>query len=105
MNQTADPIQIIETLITLAIPLTAIVFGLIEFLKAAFQLEGRSVTVVSFFVGLVFGVNIFVAWLYPAAAVYIYGAIFICSSGLVASGYYKFINNRLPDQSKSVEIR
>lgn len=100
-----DPIKIVETLITLSIPLTAIVFGLIEFVKAAFKLEGRSVTIVSFCIGLAAGVNVFVAWMYPETAVYIYGGIFICSSGLVASGYYKFLDGRLPKTSEGMDVR
>lgn len=72
------------------------ILGMVEFLKAAFSMQGKAVTWMSFGVGIVFGTSIFLAFLFPAWGVYVAGGVFILSSGLVASGFYKFVNARFP---------
>lgn len=72
------------------------VFGLVEFLKSAFGLDGKAVTWISFLVGVIFGSAIFLAYLFPGWGVYVAGVIFVLASGLVASGFYKFVNVRWP---------
>jgi hypothetical protein len=88
--------QVFNQLVSVLVPFVVLVFGLVEFLKAAFKLEGPAVTWTSFGVGAVFGVIVFVATLWPGTQVYLAGLVFVCASGLVASGYYKFFNERLP---------
>jgi membrane protein implicated in regulation of membrane protease activity len=83
-------------LMAFAIP---IIFGFVEFIKAAFELSGKLVTWVSFLVGVVFGGATLAAYLFPEYAPYIAGAIFVLASGLVASGFYKFIDNRITPPS------
>lgn len=84
------------TLVAMIVPFVAFIFGLVEFLKASFGLQGTTVTWVSFIVGIVAGALIFLGYLYPAWGPYIAGAFFILASGLVASGYYKFADARFP---------
>lgn len=74
----------------------AIIIGFVEFLKSALGWKGKKVTMLSFGVGAGFGILTFAAYLFPEAALYIAGFIFIIASGLSASGYYKFINARFP---------
>ena len=88
-----DPTRVVIN----AVSLMVLVFGLIEFLKNAFKLEGTSVTVLSFLVGVITMLvyligdylpdpyGMFVKWLFAALTV-----------GLAASGYYKFMNQRFP---------
>ena len=83
-------------LVSMLVPFVAVVFGLVEFFKASFKLEGQAVTVMSFIVGALGGALVLVAYLVPGADVYVAGAIFVLASGLVASGYYKFLAERVP---------
>ena len=93
MEQLANDFSKLVGSFGFAIP---VVFGLVEFLKAAFSLEGKAVTFVSFAVGVVSAGVVFAGQLFPEIAVYITGGYFIVASGLVASGYYKFVNARWP---------
>ena len=88
---------VMKELVGSALYLVPIVFGLVEFLKAAFELEGKSVTWVSFAVGIVFGALVFVAYQFPDWGQYVAGGVFVVSLGLVASGFYKFVDARLPN--------
>lgn len=72
------------------VPLTALVFGLVEFLKAVFGMEGKAVTLLSFAVGVVVAAIVAAAYLFPAWGVYLGVALFVLTAGLVASGFYKF---------------
>lgn len=72
------------------------IFGLVEFFKAVLKLEGTGVTVMSFIVGVVASGAVFAAFLLPEIGQYVSGAFFILSSGLVASGFYKFAAARWP---------
>jgi hypothetical protein len=80
----------LNALMSLFIPVSAIVFGLVEFLKNALNLNGPVVTVVSFITGAVVGGAVFIAYQFPQAQIYVYGALFILTTGLVSSGFYKF---------------
>lgn len=77
--------------------LLVLIFGLVEFLKNAFSLDGKGVTVLSACLGAVlFGIFQSLQFLPP-----IYSDIFavVISSlafGLSASGYYKFVAARVP---------
>ena len=77
-------------LVKLMVFVIPIIFGLVEFIKAALELEGKVVTLVSFLVGVLFAVATSATYLYPKSALYIAVGIFVVASGLVASGYYKF---------------
>jgi hypothetical protein len=86
-----------STLLVSGIPLTAVIFGLVEFVKV-FGVKGHWLTATSLFLGLVFGIayqisiggvpSSFTAWF----AVVVFGL----ALGLVTSGLYKFVDNRLP---------
>jgi hypothetical protein len=79
------------------IPLLAVIFGLVEFIKS-FGLKGNWLTVTSLLLGLAFGIAYrfavdgvplgFAAWF----AVIIFG---LCL-GLITSGFYDFANKRFP---------
>lgn len=82
--------------VSMALFLVPIIFGMVEFLKAVFNLSGVAVTVVSFSVGILYGGAIFLGHLFPEWSIYIVGGIFILTMGLVASGFYKFADARFP---------
>ena len=84
----------INELMALFIPVSAIVFGLVELIKSAFNLSGPKVTFVSFVTGAVVGSAVFVAYLFPDLSLYVYGVLFIMTTGLVSSGFYKFASAR-----------
>ncbi len=81
------------------VSLVILIFGLVEFLKNAFSLDGKGVTVLSACLGaVIFGVFQSLKFLPP-----IYTEIFTVivgslAFGLSASGYYKFISARAPKQ-------
>ena len=88
--------QDFSSLLIGGIPLIAVIFGLVEFLKV-FGLKGRMLTLVSLLLGVVFGILYklslalpfdFAGWL----AVIVFGL----ALGLTTSGIYDFLNNRLP---------
>jgi hypothetical protein len=86
----------ISTLLVGGIPLTAVIFGLVEFSKKL-GLKGRWLTIFSLALGLVFGTAFkiaesgvpatFAAWF----AVILFGL----ALGLTASGLYDFANKRV----------
>jgi len=88
--------QDFSSLLIGGIPLIAVIFGLVEFLKV-FGLKGRILTVVSLLLGVVFGIIYklslalpfdFASWL----AVIVFGL----AIGLTTSGIYDFLNVRFP---------
>jgi hypothetical protein len=88
-----DPNEILSN----GIPLLVLVFGLVEFFKALFKLEGQQVTVLSALMGAV----VLVAFELRAIVPEPYGQVFditikSLAFGLAASGYYKFTAQRLP---------
>jgi len=83
------------SLIVAGVPLMALVFGLVEFLKSVFSLEGKTVTVLSAVIGLVLAVpyqlyasvpTTFAGWM----EVSVVGLVV----GLATSGFYKFVASR-----------
>ncbi len=86
-----------STLLVGGIPLVVVVFGLVEFVKS-FGLKGQWLTVTSLFLGLALGVCYQVAktGLPVDFAGWFAVAIFGLALGLVASGFYKFADSRLP---------
>jgi hypothetical protein len=79
------------------IPLIAVIFGLVEFLKV-FGLKGRILTLASLLLGVVFGILYklslampldFASWL----AVIVFGL----ALGLTTSGIYDFLDDHFPN--------
>ena len=87
----------ISTLLVNGLPLSAVVFGLVEFIKS-FGLRGHWLTIVSMLLGLAFGVSYQIAnaGLPAGFAGWFAVAVFGLVLGLVASGYYKFISTHTP---------
>ena len=83
----------ISTLLVGGLPLSAVVFGLVEFIKS-FGLRGRWLTIASMLLGLAFGVSYQIAnaGLPAGFAGWFAMAVFGLVLGLVASGFYKFIS-------------
>jgi len=78
------------------ITLIAVAFGLVEFIKSIFNLDGKKVTVISAFVGgVLYGLYALIGVLPPvygqALTIVFTSVVF----GLTASGYYKFASARL----------
>ena len=87
----------ISTLLVGGLPLSAVVFGLVEFIKS-FGLRGHWLTIASMLLGLAFGVSYQIAnaGLPAGFAGWFAVAVFGLVLGLVASGFYKFISTRTP---------
>jgi len=87
----------ISTLLVNGLPLSAVVFGLVEFIKS-FGLRGHWLTIISMLLGLAFGVSYQIAnaGLPTSFASWFGVAVFGIMLGLVASGFYKFISTRTP---------
>ena len=90
--------EVFLTMMGIIVPFAGIVFGLVEFVKAVFELKGKAVTAVSFGIGVFFGAVAYVSYLFPAWAPHIAGVMTILTVGLVASGFYKFADARWPKQ-------
>jgi hypothetical protein len=90
-SQMFDP----TTLIVAGVPLMALVFGLVEFLKDVFSLEGKKVTILSGALGLVLSVPYQLSQAVPVdfAGWFSVGVIGL-AFGLAASGFYKFVAAR-----------
>jgi len=87
----------ISTLLVNGLPLSAVVFGLVEFIKS-FGLRGHWLTIVSMLLGLAFGVSYQIAnaGLPVGFAGWFAVAVFGIMLGLVASGLYDFVDTRMP---------
>ena len=88
-----DPNEILSN----GVPLLVLVFGLVEFFKSLFELEGKKVTVLSACMGALVLVAFELRGIVPEP----YGQVFdivikSITFGLAASGYYKFSAQRLP---------
>jgi hypothetical protein len=79
------------------IPLLAVIFGLVEFIKS-FGLKGNWLTVTSLLLGLAFGIayRFAVDGIPVGFAAWFVVIIFGLSLGLIASGFYDFANKRFP---------
>ena len=84
-------------IVAFGIPLLLLVFGLVEFFKDLFGLEGKKVTVLAMGMGILVYVPVqfigLVAAPYEQILSVVYGSL---TFGLSASGYYKFAAKRLP---------
>ncbi len=86
-----------ENLLVGGIPLLFVVFGLVEMIKSL-GLSGRILTIVSLLLGAAFGVayQIATGGLPATFAGWSLVVFFGLAIGLVASGFYKFANDRFP---------
>ena len=87
----------ISTLLIGGIPLLVVIFGLVEFSKSL-GLAGRWLTVFSLLLGLAFGVAFRIATTgvpfdFPGWFTVV---IFGLALGLTTSGFYKFVDARMP---------
>ena len=87
----------ISTLLVGGLPLSAVVFGLVEFIKS-FGLRGHWLTIASMLLGLAFGVSYQIAnaGIPVGFADWFAVAVFGIMLGLVASGLYDFVDTRMP---------
>jgi len=89
------------TLLVSGIPLVLVVFALVEMVKS-FGLKGHILTVVSLLIGLVLGVCYQIAVAGSIAGFtfseWFAVAIFGLTLGLIASGFYKWADNRFPER-------
>ncbi len=82
------------------VSLIAVVFGLVEFFKSAFGLDGKKVTVLAASLGIILMVTYQLQTLIPAPYSQIYEMVILSVTfGLSASGFYKFIT-KLPEKIK-----
>jgi hypothetical protein len=85
-----------STLLVGGIPLVAVVFGLVEFSKSL-GLKGKMLTVVSLLLGLLFGLAFRLTISVPADfAGWFAAVVFGLALGLIASGFYTFVDSRFP---------
>lgn len=92
--------QDFSTLLIGGIPLIAVIFGLIEFLKV-FGLKGRLLTIFSLLLGLLLGVAYKLTLGLPVDfAGWIAVIVFGLAIGLTTSGIYDFLNVRFPNRRK-----
>jgi len=86
-----------ENIALQGIPLMAMVFGLVEFLKYSFDLTGKKVTVLAASLGAVIFVLFQLITILPEPFGQIITVVFTSVTfGLSASGYYKFVAARVP---------
>jgi len=79
------------------IQLMALVFGLTQFIKEAFGWDGKKVTFLAASLGVLVMVAYQLITIVPAPYEQVLNIIFTSASfGLAASGYYKFVSERLP---------
>ena len=86
-----------DTLLVSGVPLMIVIFGLVEFSKSL-GVAGRWLTVLSLLLGFLFGLAYQLATGgFPAEFAGWFGVIvFGLALGLVTSGFYDFVNSRIP---------
>ena len=78
------------------LPLMAVIFGLVEFVKSL-GVKGRTLTVLSLALGLLFGIAYRLTLVLPQDfAGWFSTSIFGLALGLAASGFYTFVDSRFP---------
>lgn len=88
------------TLIVAGVPLMALVFGLVEFLKDVLSLEGKKVTLISAALGLILSVPYQLSQAIPVDFAGWFSVVVIgVAFGLAASGFYKFLAARTTEKS------
>ena len=91
-----DPSEVIA----FGIPLLLLVFGLVEFFKDLFGLEGKKVTLLAMGMGILVYVPVQLIGLLAAPYELILSIVYSSVAfGLSASGYYKFVAKRVPKTS------
>jgi hypothetical protein len=84
-------------IVAFGIPLLLMVFGLVEFFKDLFNMEGKKVTLLAISMGILLYVPVqligLIAAPYELILSIVYGSL---AFGLSASGYYKFVAKRVP---------
>ena len=84
-------------IVAFGIPLLLLVFGLVEFFKDLFSMEGKRVTLLAAGMGILVFVPVQLIGLlaapYELVLSIVYGSL---AFGLSASGYYKFVAKRVP---------
>ena len=90
-----------STYVLQGVSLLSLVFGLVEFIKDVFNLSGKVVTVISALCGAFVMVayqlsEVLPGWYGIAFKTFVLSLAF----GLSASGYYKFLAQRLPKQEE-----
>ena len=89
-----------STLLVSGIPLTIVVFALVEFVKS-FGLKGQWLTIISMLLGLALGICFQIAQggLPADFAAWFSVVVFGLMLGLIASGFYKWSDNRFPERT------
>lgn len=78
------------------IPLIVLVFGLVEFFKHLFTLEGKQITLLSMLMGMIVMISFQLVDLLPETYNTVYNVVIgSVVFGLTASGYYKFVTDRI----------
>jgi hypothetical protein len=87
----------INTLLVGSIPIMIVIFGLVEFSKSL-GASGKFLTVESLLIGLLFGLgfHIYSTGVPASFSTWFEAVIFGLALGLVASGFYDFVNTRWP---------
>jgi len=70
-----------------------VIAALVAFFKEMLGMEGNSVRLLSFVIGIVLAGVFYVSYLIPEIAPYVEGGFFILSAGLIASGFYDLAQN------------
>lgn len=84
------------------ISLIVLVFGLVEFIKDISSLSGKAVTALSALIGaVIMGLYQLQSFLPPIYAQIYVAVISSITFGLSASGYYKFLKERIPETKPS----
>jgi hypothetical protein len=78
------------------VALIPLVFGLVEFFKSAFNLEGKAVTWMAAGIGLVLAVVAQLESIVPGIAPWVKLVVLGLCTALATSGNFKFLNARLP---------
>jgi hypothetical protein len=78
------------------VALIPLVFGLVEFFKAAFNMEGKAVTWMAAGIGLVLAVVAQLESVVPGIAPWVKLVVLGLCTALATSGNFKFLNARLP---------
>lgn len=86
-----------ESFVVGGVSLIVMVFGLVEFFKDLFNMEGKRVTIMAALMGAIVMVLYQLIQVVPAPYEQVVQIVFMSISfGLSASGYYKFAAKRMP---------
>ncbi len=89
-----------ESFVVSGVQLIALVFGLTEFIKDFFSMDGKKVTALAASLGVIIFVLYRLIGIIPEPYGQVVSIVFTSATfGLSASGYYKFAASRLPKSS------